>query len=155
MNKIKDAIKFHIDTGSNKSILEKSIVKEGFSQEDFNKAFDEMIIDNTITYGVKCDYVVITEWMPNAAKKLLAEQNYIQSDKLKLSWERSKNGDYYNHSSDLGTATVEEINPGKWRWEAYSSNEIQSMELDCWWGIAKTIEEGQLDAEKELERWKK
>lgn len=70
---------------------------------------------------------------------------------LKLIW--NKAGNYYNHSSELGTAQVEEILPDKWRWEAYSGNEFQSLDLDCWWGTSLTLEEAQLSAEKELLRW--
>lgn len=70
---------------------------------------------------------------------------------LKLTWIKSNN--YWKHSSELGDASVEEIHPGKWRWEAYSSKFAQMFDMDCWWGIAASQEEAQLDAEKELLRW--
>lgn len=68
-----------------------------------------------------------------------------------LIWTKSYN--YCNHTSELGTACVEEIVPNKWRWEAYSSNENQMLDMDCWWGTKNTLEEAQLAAENELYRW--
>lgn len=70
---------------------------------------------------------------------------------LKLSWTEGKT--YYTHYSELGSACVEEILPDKWRWEAYSANELQFLDMDCWWGITSSLEEAQLDAEHELFRW--
>jgi hypothetical protein len=70
---------------------------------------------------------------------------------LKLIWTQHHN--YYNHLSDLGSAQVEEIIPGKWRWEAYSNNQLQSLDMDCWWGTAPSLEQAQLEAEHELARW--
>lgn len=70
---------------------------------------------------------------------------------LKLIWAKSHN--CFNHSSDLGTAQVEEICIDKWRWEAYSSNVFQSLDMDCWWGTTSSSEEAQLAAEQELFRW--
>lgn len=72
---------------------------------------------------------------------------------LKLVWTKSQNSNYYNHSSHLGSAQIEEILPNKWRWEAYSSNTMQALDMDCWWGTAASLEEAQLDAEQELSRW--
>jgi hypothetical protein len=70
-----------------------------------------------------------------------------------LIWIESKSEIYYNHSSELGTACVVEISDNKWRWEAHSSNQCQMFDMDCWWGIAKSLEEAQSDAERELLRW--
>jgi hypothetical protein len=60
---------------------------------------------------------------------------------LKLIWTTKNN--YHSNSSELGTASVEEIIPGKWRWEAYSTNETQLFDLDCWWGISSSLEDAQ------------
>jgi hypothetical protein len=70
---------------------------------------------------------------------------------LKLIWTKTNN--YYNHASNLGTAQVEEILLDKWRWEAYSSNETQMFDMDCWWGTESSLEEAQSAAEQELLRW--
>jgi hypothetical protein len=70
---------------------------------------------------------------------------------MKLIW--TQNSNYYYHSSALGEALVEEISPNKWRWEAYSCNPIQMFDLDRWWGIATSMEEAQLSAERELFHW--
>ena len=72
---------------------------------------------------------------------------------LKLVWTKTENSNYYIHTSYLGNAQVEEILPDKWRWEAYSANEMQSFDMDCWWGTDPSLEEAQLSAETELLRW--
>jgi hypothetical protein len=70
----------------------------------------------------------------------------------KLTWSKD-DFDYYYHSSNLGSANIEEVSPGKWRWEAHSSNEMQMFDMDCWWGTDPSLEEAQLSAEQELLRW--
>lgn len=71
----------------------------------------------------------------------------------KLIWTKSDGYGSYNHLSDLGSASVEEIVSDIWRWEAYSSNETQMFDMDCWWGLSSSLEEAQLDAEGELLRF--
>jgi hypothetical protein len=70
---------------------------------------------------------------------------------IRLVW--TQHNSYYNHSSKLGTAQVEEILPNKWRWEAYSANQWQMLDMDCWWGTDTSLEAAQLSAEHELSRW--
>ena len=70
---IKRDIIFWVDTGCNRGILEGRLVKEGHSKEDFNLSLSEMIEAGTLTLGRKSDYIVVTEWMPNAAEKLRNE----------------------------------------------------------------------------------
>jgi len=71
---------------------------------------------------------------------------------LKLDWTFSGKN-YYRHSSDLGSAIIEEILPNKWRWEAHSANDMQMLDMDSWWGTESSLEEAQLAAERELFRW--
>jgi hypothetical protein len=64
-----------------------------------------------------------------------------------------RSDDYYTHESELGTASVHELSTNKWQWEAHSSNSMQMLDMDCWWGRASSLEEAQLDVERELSRW--
>lgn len=78
-------------------------------------------------------------------------------NKIQLEW--SDNSDYMGaclfHTSELGQANVEELNDDRYRWEATSSNEFQTLaEMDGWWGTCKTKEEAIISAEQELLRWK-
>lgn len=70
---VKSDIKFWIDTGCNKDILEDRVIKDGHSKEDFDKALSEMIVDNIITLGAKSNYIVVNEFMPRTAEKLKNE----------------------------------------------------------------------------------
>lgn len=70
---IKRDIIFWVDTGCNKDVLEERIIKEGHFKEEFDLSLFEMIRAGTLTLGRKSNYIVVTEWMPNAAEKLRNE----------------------------------------------------------------------------------
>lgn len=73
MKDIKSDIIFWVDTGSCREVLESNVLKEGHSKEVFDMALYEMIADDTLVMGNKSGFIVVTDFMPNTAKKLRNE----------------------------------------------------------------------------------
>ena len=77
----------------------------------------------------------------------MTEQNLRSSDKINDIWIDHK-PTYYTFDCDKGTATVEQLANGKWRW--ISRRVKKQRKRDGWWGITDTKEKAQQKALKEL-----
>lgn len=63
-------------------------------------------------------------------------------------WSKMASG-YWTYQDDQGVALVESLRDGTWRWEGHAIGRMD-LDMDGWWGIAKTEEEAKREAEKYL-----
>lgn len=68
LSKIEGHVLFWLDTGSSRVVLLKH--RESYTEEEMNTAIDGLIADGTFTASSKQDWLVVTQWLPNTAKRM-------------------------------------------------------------------------------------